>query len=358
MTPFSILDLAPIRDGGNATEALLNARDLARHAEALGFRRFWMAEHHSTPGLSSAATSVALAFIGAATNRIRIGAGGIMLPNHAPLVVAEQFGTLESLFPGRVDLGLGRGPGGDPPVAQALRRNQAAGAEQFASDVGELMSYFRPPAPGQPVRAIPGEGLDVPLWMLGSGLSTAELAARLGLPFAFASHFAPRQMAAALELYRSRFVPSPQLDQPYVMLGYNVIAAETDQEAAWLATSAQQMFLNLHLDQPGGLPAPRQGFLESLSQAHRTLLEDRLSCSAIGSPPAVKSVLEDFLRRTGADELIIVTQVSDHDKRLRSFEILAELWGGGQIKGTVSRQHRPLVSPEGVPVITCESPRG
>src|SRR5690348_14409640 len=236
MVPLSVLDLAPIAHGATAADALHNARDLAQHGERWGYRRFWMAEHHSMPGIASAATSVALAYVGEGTTTIRIGAGGIMLPNHAPLQIAEQFGTLESLFPGRVDLGLGRAPGTDQAAAYALRRNLSADVNQFPRDVVELMSYLKPDAPGR-VRAIPGEGLDIPIWILGSSLFGAQLAAHLGLPYAFASHFAPDQLMEAIHVYRTSFQPSAQLDKPHVMLGYNAFAADTDEEAAFLATS-------------------------------------------------------------------------------------------------------------------------
>jgi luciferase family oxidoreductase group 1 len=326
MIPFSILDLAPIVQGGTAADALHNARDLARHAEAWGYKRFWMAEHHSMPGIASAATSVALAYVGGGTSTIRIGAGGIMLPNHAPLQIAEQFGTLESLFPGRVDLGLGRAPGTDQAAAYALRRNLNADVNQFPRDVVELMDYLQPAEPHpRRVRAIPGEGLSIPIWILGSSLFGAQLAAQLGLPFAFASHFAPGQMIEALHVYRANFQPSAQLAEPYVMLGFNAFAADTDAEAELMATSLMQAFIALRQGMPGRLPPPVPGFYESLAPVQRAGLDHVLSCSAIGGPDKVRAAVHAFIAETGADELMITSQTYDHDARLRSFEIVAEL---------------------------------
>src|SRR5437764_4066571 len=257
MVPFSVLDLSPITEGSDAGQALRNSLDLARHVEALGSRLYWMAEHHNLPGVASAATAVALAHVGAGTNSIRIGAGGIMLPNHAPLLIAEQFGTLAALHPGRVDLGLGRAPGSDQITARAVRRALLGSEESFPQEVVELMSYFQPAAPGQPVQAVPGAGLDVPIWILGSSLFGAQLAAYLGLPFAFASHFAPMLMMQAIDTYRSRFEPSEWLERPYLMLGANVVAADTDEEARRLFTSYQQSFLNLRRGHPTPVPPPR-----------------------------------------------------------------------------------------------------
>lgn len=325
MTAFSVLDLAPIAEGSNATEAFRNALDLAQHAERWGYRRFWMAEHHSMPGIASAATAVALAYVGAGTSTIRIGAGGIMLPNHSPLVVAEQFGTLESLYPGRVDLGLGRAPGTDQAAANALRRNLDSDPNQFPRDVVELMDYFRPSEPGQRVRAIPGEGLKVPVWILGSSLFGAQLAAMLGLPYAFASHFAPQQMMDAIRVYRESFRPSEQLSRPYVMLGFNVFAADSDEEAKLLATSLQQAFVSLRSGRPTQLQPPVPGYLESLPPAQRGMLEQIFSCSAVGAPARVAAGIRAFIARTGADELMITSQVYDHGARLRSFEIATEV---------------------------------
>ncbi len=321
MVPFSILDLAPITDQGDAGQALRNALDLARQGERLGYKRFWMAEHHSMPGIASAATAVALAFVGAGTSSIRIGAGGIMLPNHAPLVVAEQFGTLESLFPGRVDLGLGRAPGTDQAAARALRRTLASDENQFPNDVVELIEYFRG-GEGRRVRAIPGDGLSIPVWILGSSLFGAQLAAMLGLPFAFASHFAPGMMMNAIDLYRERFQPSGQIDRPYVMRGFNAFAAESDESGALLATSVQQAFVNLRTGNPGRLQPPLRNYPDTLPPPARAMIDQALSCSATGSPQTVKARIEAFVEQTGADELMIVSQIYDHQARLRSYELV------------------------------------
>jgi luciferase family oxidoreductase group 1 len=326
MVPLSVLDLAPIAEGQDAGTALRKSRDLARHAEGLGYNRFWMAEHHSMPGIASAATSVALAFVGAGTSSIRIGAGGIMLPNHAPLVIAEQFGTLEALFPGRVDLGLGRAPGTDRAAALALRRNLQSDEHQFPSDVVELMNYFAGD-PDARVRAVPGEGQTVPVWILGSSLFGAQLAAMLGLPYAFASHFAPGQMTDAIRVYRERFQPSAQLDRPYVMLGFNAFAADTDAEARLLATSVMQAFVNLRTGRASKLPPPVPDYADTLPAPARAMLDEVLSCSAIGSPAAVKAQLEAFVARTGADELMVTSQIFDHGARLRSYAIVAQAAG-------------------------------
>jgi luciferase family oxidoreductase group 1 len=325
MIPFSVLDLAPIVEGADAASAFRNALDLARHVESWGYGRFWMAEHHSMPGVASAATAVALAYIGAGTSTIRIGAGGIMLPNHSPLVIAEQFGTLESLYPGRVDLGLGRAPGTDQAAAYALRRNMDSDVNQFPRDVVELMDYFREAEAGQRVRAIPGEGLNVPVWILGSSLFGAQLAAMLGLPYAFASHFAPQQMMEAIQVYRESFKPSEQLSKPYVMLGFNVFAADSAEEGHYLATSLMQAFVNLRTGMPTALQSPKEGYLESLPLAQRTAIEQIFASSAIGSPATVAASIQAFVQRTGADELMITSQIHDHSRRLRSFEIIAEL---------------------------------
>ena len=323
MIPFSVLDLSPIVEGGNATQALRNTLELARHAERWGYHRYWLAEHHNMPGVASAATSVVIGHVAGGTSTIRVGAGGIMLPNHAPLVVAAQFGTLEALFPGRIDLGLGRAPGTDPLTSRALRRTLASDADAFPEDVIELMSYFRPAEPHQRVQAVPGAGLNVPIWILGSSLFGAQLAAALGLPYAFASHFAPGQMMQAIELYRSRFRPSAQLAQPHVMLGLNVFAADTDEEARLLWSSLQQAFINLRQGRPGPLPPPVSGFDSQLSFMERELLEQTLSCSVIGSPETVQRGLESFISRTQPDELMITAQIFDHAARLRSFELTA-----------------------------------
>ncbi|KYG06326.1 hypothetical protein BE21_35485 [Sorangium cellulosum] len=324
MIPFSVLDLSPIVQGGDAAQAFRNTLDLARHAERLGYRRYWLAEHHNMGGVASAATSVVIAHVAGGTSTIRVGAGGIMLPNHAPLVIAEQFGTLASLFPGRIDLGLGRAPGSDPVTARALRRNLSGDADGFPRDVLELMGYFRPAEPGQLVQAVPGAGLSVPIWILGSSLFGAQLAAALGLPYAFASHFAPGQMAQAIALYRREFRPSAQLAQPHVMLGVNVFAADTDEEARRLWTSLQQAFVNLRRGRPGPLPPPVDDFERELSPTDRAGIEQALSCSVVGSPETVRRGLDAFITRTRADELMVTSQIFDHAARLRSFEITAQ----------------------------------
>jgi len=320
MVPLSVLDLSPITEGSDARQSLRNSADLARHVEALGYKRFWMAEHHSMPGIASAATAVALAFVGSQTSTIRIGAGGIMLPNHAPLTIAEQFGTLESLYPGRVDLGLGRAPGTDQAAAYAMRRNLTSDADQFPNDVVELMRYFR--GDNDRVRAIPGEGLDIPIWILGSSLYGAQLAAMLGLPYAFASHFAPQMMTEAVAAYRERFEPSVQLDKPYVMLGFNAIVADTDEAAELLATSVQQAFVALRSGKPAKLPPPQAGYADGLPIEARAVLRSVLSASAIGSPQTAQRKLEEFVDRNKPDELIVTAQIYDHQARLRSYELL------------------------------------
>jgi luciferase family oxidoreductase group 1 len=324
MIPFSILDLAPITEGGDAAQSFRDTLALAQHGERWGYRRFWLAEHHGMPGIASAATAVLIGHVAGGTSTIRVGAGGIMLPNHSPLVIAEQFGTLESLYPGRIDLGLGRAPGSDQLTAHALRRNLDTNANQFPQDVIELMDYFSAPQ-RRAVRAVPGAGLHVPIWILGSSLFGAQVAAALGLPYAFASHFAPEQMMQAIALYRSAFKPSSQLAQPYVMLGYNIFAADTDEEARFLATSIQQAFVNLRSGYPKPLQRPVAGYLDSIPPHFRDMLAEVLSCAAIGSPDTVKRALKDFIEQTGADELMITSQMFDHNARLRSFEITAEL---------------------------------
>ncbi|MBW8899038.1 MAG: LLM class flavin-dependent oxidoreductase [Massilia sp.] len=324
MIPLSVLDLAPITEGGDAALSFRRSLDLAQHAERWGYRRFWLAEHHGMPGIASAATAVLIGHVAAGTSRIRVGAGGIMLPNHSPLVIAEQFGTLASLFPDRIDLGLGRAPGSDQQTARALRRTLASDADEFPQDVVELMDYFSD-EPRRPVRAVPGQGLKVPLWILGSSLFGAQLAAGLGLPYAFASHFAPQQMMQAIALYRATFRPSAQLDKPYVMLGFNVFAADTDDEAKLLASSMQQAFVNLRSGRPGKLQPPRAGYLEQLDGPYRAMLDEVLSCAAIGAPATVAEAMQAFIARTGADELMITSQMFDHQARLHSYEIAAEL---------------------------------
>jgi luciferase family oxidoreductase group 1 len=321
MIPLSVLDLAPINAGSDAAQSFRNTVDLARHAERLGYRRFWLAEHHGMPGIASAATAVLIGHVAGATAKIRVGAGGIMLPNHSPLVVAEQFGTLESLYPGRIDLGLGRAPGSDQATSRALRRTLASDPEAFPNDVIELMSYF---GGDPPVRAVPGAGLSVPIWILGSSLFGAQVAAALGLPYAFASHFAPAQMMHAINVYRNRFKPSPQCEKPYVMLGFNVFAADTDAEAKLLVTSMQQSFVALRGGRPTTLQPPLQGYENHLATHEKLMLDEVLSCSAIGSSAVVRRELEDFAARTGADEIMIASMIYDHAARVRSYEIAAE----------------------------------
>ncbi|MGH8279418.1 MAG: LLM class flavin-dependent oxidoreductase [Gammaproteobacteria bacterium] len=320
--PLSVLDLAPIVEGGSAGESFAHTLDLARHADRWGYRRYWLAEHHGMPGIASAATAVLIGQVAAVTSKMRVGAGGVMLPNHAPLVIAEQFGTLAALFPGRIDLGLGRAPGSDQRTNAALRRNLATDPEAFPRDVQELLAYFAGEAP---VRAVPGEGADVAVWILGSSLFGAQLAAALGLPYAFASHFAPAQMFDAVALYRERFKPSRYLDRPHVMLGYNVCAADTDEEARYLATSWQQSFVRLRSGHPGRLPPPVRGYAESLPPAARELLDSILACAAIGTRATVSAEIQAFVVRTGADELIITSNMYEHAARLHSYEIVAGL---------------------------------
>jgi luciferase family oxidoreductase group 1 len=328
MIPFAVLDLSPITQGGDAGQALRNTLDLARHAERWGYQRYWLAEHHNMTGIASAATAVAIGYVAGGTQRIRVGAGGIMLPNHAPLVIAEQFGTLESLYPGRIDLGLGRAPGSDQVTARALRRGLGGDADAFPQDVVELMAYFGPAAPGQPVRAVPGAGLNVPIWILGSSLFGAQLAAALGLPFAFASHFAPDQMMNAIELYRQRFRPTDERPTPRVMLGLNVFAADDDAEARRLFSSLQQAFLNLRQGRPGPLPPPVEDFDDRLLPQERAMLAHALSCSVVGSPETVRRGIARFIAETGADEIMVTAQMFDHAARLRSFEITASVRDG------------------------------
>jgi luciferase family oxidoreductase group 1 len=320
MIPLSILDLAPIVQGSDAATALRNSLDLAQHAERWGYRRFWLAEHHGMPGVASAATSVAIAHVAGGTSTIRVGAGGIMLPNHSPLVVAEQFGTLESLFPGRIDLGVGRAPGSDQIVARALRRPPNA-ADTFPQDVVELMAYFEPAGDGQRVRAVPGVGLEVPIWILGSSLYGAQLAAELGLPYAFASHFAPALLLEAAEIYRSRFRSSSKLERPYFVVGVNIIAADTDAEARRLFTSLQQAFVNIRRGQPAPLPPPVDPDALTLTPIDELGLAQMLSYSIVGSADVVRQGLQKVVAQTAADEVIVASQIFDHAARLRSYEI-------------------------------------
>ena len=326
MIPISILDLSPIIEGARPADALRNTLDLAQHAEKWGYHRFWVAEHHNIPGIASAATSIVIGHVAGGTRTIRVGSGGIMLPNHSPLVIAEQFGTLASLYPGRIDLGLGRAPGTDSLTMRALRRDAATAADNFPRDVQELMYYFRPAEPGQKIRAVPGFGLDVPVWLLGSSLFSAQLAALLGLPFAFASHFAPADLMDALKVYREMFKPSEQWKQPHAMVAANVIAAATDGEARRIFTSAQQSFLNLRRGSPGQLPPPVDDIEAYFaSPAERAMLNQTLSCSFVGSPDTVLRGLQSFLDQTQADELIATGHIYDHLARLRSFELISEI---------------------------------
>ena len=320
MIPFSILDLAPITEGSDATAAFGNTLDLARLGEQLGYRRYWLAEHHNMPGIASAATAVLLGHVASGTSTIRVGAGGVMLPNHAPLQVAEQFGTLAALYPGRIDLGLGRAPGTDQATMRALRRYGDA-AETFPDDVLELLHYFEPARPGQAVRAVPGAGLEVPVWLLGSSLFSARLAAALGLPFAFASHFAPDAMDTALSIYRREFRPSPRLAQPYAMLGINVVAAPTDAEARRLFTTQQQSFINLRRGQPGLVPPPIDDIEAYWTPTEKLGVERALACAVVGGPATVKQGLADFITRHAPDELMLTANIFDHALRRRSFEL-------------------------------------
>lgn len=327
MLSLSVLDLSPITEGSSARVSFAHSVELARRVESLGYRRYWLAEHHGMPGVASAATALVVSHVAAHTSTIRVGAGGIMLPNHAPLVVAEQFGTLESLYPGRIDLGLGRAPGTDPITAHALRRRSSSSPDDFPDDVVELRDYFDEPHAEQVVRAVPGAGLRVPLYILGSSTFGARVAARLGLPFAFASHFAPAHLGDALDVYRSNFRPSSELERPYVMLGYNVFAADTDEEAELLATSMQQAFVQLRSGRPTALRPPARGYRESLGPGERALLDGVLSCSAVGSPEKVERQVRAFASRAEADELIIASMIHDPLARVRSYEILARVMG-------------------------------
>ncbi|MDT5269567.1 MAG: hypothetical protein QOH49_1753 [Acidobacteriota bacterium] len=321
--PFSVLDLAPVPEGASVADSFRNTLELARHVELLGYKRFWLAEHHNMTGIASSATAVLISHVAGGTKTIRVGSGGVMLPNHSPLVVAEQFGTLEALYSGRIDLGLGRAPGTDQLTMRALRRNFAAANEDFPRDVAELRAYFAPSRPGQLVRAVPGEGLRVPLWLLGSSLYSAQLAAELGLPFAFASHFAPDYLLHALEVYREGFRPSAELKEPYALACLNVFAAETDEEARRLFTSLQQAFVNLRRGRPGKLPPPietLEGFASDLEMAG---VEHALRYSVVGSAETVRAGLEAFADWTRADELMLTSQIFDHAARLHSFEMVA-----------------------------------
>ncbi len=323
MTRFSLLDLVNVTQGETPADAIARVGPLAAHAESLGYHRYWVAEHHGMEGIAGAATALVIAEAGRATSAIRIGSGGIMLPNHSPLVIAEQFGTLDALFPGRVDLGLGRAPGSDQRVARAMRRDLMQEAEAFPRNVAELRAHFT----GEPdlgIIAVPGRGAQVEMWILGSSLFGAQLAAALGLPYAFASHFAPAEMEHAIDIYRSRFQPSERLAKPRLMLGLNVFAADTDVEAKLLFSSLQQAFVNLRTGRPGKLPAPVENYEATLDPSAKGMLDHALSCSIVGAPETVRSGLDEFVRRTGADEIMVTAQAFDHKARLRSFEILAE----------------------------------
>jgi luciferase family oxidoreductase group 1 len=325
MIPFSVLDLAPVAAGATPGDALRNSLQLAQLAERLGYRRYWVAEHHGMPGIASAATSVIIGYLAGGTKTIRVGAGGIMLPNHAPLVIAEQFGTLESLYPGRIDLGLGRAPGTDMATTRALRRDSKSTGDDFPQAVEELQSYFAPATPGQKVRAVPGAGLHVPLWLLGSSLFSAQLAAAMGLPFAFASHFAPADLMQAVQLYRAGFQPSRQLERPYVALGVNVFAAETDAAARRLFTSHQQAFVMLRRGAPGQIPPPIDDMENFWTPAEQAMASQSLLCSVVGSPATVERGLRKFIEVTQPDELLVTGLMYEQRARLRSYEITAEV---------------------------------
>ncbi|HEY1015939.1 MAG TPA: LLM class flavin-dependent oxidoreductase [Herpetosiphonaceae bacterium] len=321
--PFSVLDLATIFEGGGPREALANSLELARHAERLGFRRIWVAEHHNMQSVASSAPAVVIGALAAATTSIRVGSGGVMLPNHAPLVIAEQFGTLEALYPGRIDLGLGRAPGTDLRTARALRRDIAASAESFPQDVQELQALFGPPEPGQTLRAIPGSDSRVPIWLLGSSTFSAQLAALLGLPFAFASHFAPAQLLPALDIYRSRFRPSAQLERPYAMVAVNAVAAPTDAEAQRHFTSIKQAFLNMQRGVSSPIPPPIDPGDERLAPLEQAGGPSMLAYSAVGAPETVRRSLQSIIARTGADELMVTSHIFEREARLRSLEMVA-----------------------------------
>jgi luciferase family oxidoreductase group 1 len=324
MAALAVLDLAPVSEGKTPADAFKNARDLAQHVEGWGYNRYWVAEHHNMVGIASAATSVVIGYIAGSTSTIRVGAGGIMLPNHSPMIIAEQFGTLESLYPGRIDLGLGRAPGTDQNTWRALRR-EASASERFPQDVLELQALLGPVLPGQTIQAVPGADLNVPLWILGSSLFGSHLAAMLGLPYAFASHFAPDALYQALEVYRTRFEPSTQLDKPYAMAGVNVIVAETDAEATHLFTSIQQRFTDMFRKDRGYLKPPIADIETYWTPTEKLQASRMLSCSFVGSPKTVESGLKEFIAKTGVDELMVSSAIYDHAARLRSYELLASL---------------------------------
>ena len=325
MIPISVLDLAPIPVGATAADALHNSRDLAQHAERWGYRRYWLAEHHNMTGIASAATAVVIGYVAEGTRTIRVGSGGVMLPNHSPLVIAEQFGTLASLYPGRIDLGLGRAPGTDSLTAQALRRDPAASADRFPHDVLELQRYLEPAEPGQKIVAVPGAGMRVPIWLLGSSMFSAQLAAMLGLPFAFASHFAPEALRPALEIYRTRFQPSSQLEHPWAMVGINIFAADTPHEARRQFTTLEQSFLNLRRGMPGQVPAPVDDLEAVSTPSERAGIAAMLQYSFVGAAASIAQDLQSFVSLVRPDELIVSGHFHDHAARLRSFEIAAQV---------------------------------
>jgi len=324
MAKLSLLDLSIITEGGTAADALANTLDLAKHAERWGYHRYWVAEHHNLSGIASAATAVVIGHIAGGTSTMRVGSGGVMLPNHAPLIIAEQFGTLESLYPGRIDLGLGRAPGTDQQTSRALRRTLSSDPDDFPRDVIELQSYFQVQDPSRRVHAVPGVGLNVPIWILGSSLFGAQLAAALGLPYAFASHFAPAALMQAIDVYRDRFQPSEQLKESYLMLGFNVFGADSEERARYHKSSAQQSTLNLRRGRPGPLPPPIEDFEAQLSPPELHVLDEAHVCSATGTAQMLRTELEAFIERTGADELMVSSQIFDHEARLRSFEVAAQ----------------------------------
>lgn len=323
MIPYSLLDLTPVPEGSTPADALANTLDLAQHAESLGYHRYWLAEHHNMPGIASAATSVVIGHVAAGTKTIRVGAGGIMLPNHAPLVIAEQFGTLATLFPGRIDLGVGRAPGTDMMTARALRRS-LENSDNFPQDVFELMAYFEDVEPNQRVQAVPGGGTHVPVWILGSSLYGAQLAAHLGLPYAFASHFAPAALEQAASIYRETFRPSATLETPYFMLAANVFAAPSDEEAHYLRTSMQQSFARLRSGQPGLLPPPVEDIEAEIGAAGMAMVEEAMRVSAVGSPETVRCELSRLIETHRPDEIILTGMIHDHEARKRSFTIAAD----------------------------------
>tara|TARA_Y100000591_G_scaffold332610_1_gene370679 strand:- start:28817 stop:29803 length:987 start_codon:yes stop_codon:yes gene_type:complete len=323
---LSILDLAPITEGNSASEALNNSLELAQLAESIGFHRYWLAEHHNMIGIASSATSVVIGFIANGTSKIRLGSGGIMLPNHSPLIIAEQFGTLATLYPNRIDLGVGRAPGTDQLTSNALRRSFKDKTDYFPEEVVELQNYLKTAKPNQKVVAIPGEGTNIPLYILGSSLYGASLAAALGLPLAFASHFAPHYLIQAIEIYRNNFSPSEQLKKPYIILGFNIFGADTIEEAEYLRSSSLQSYLNLRKGKPGKLPPPIRDFQKKMSSEDKQLISSMVSCYSAGNTEIIKNGINDFINSTGADELILVSSIYDHSKRMKSYKIASEVF--------------------------------